>query len=33
VPPGSGLSLERRLRLARFEHAARAEAKRVLRRP
>jgi CelD/BcsL family acetyltransferase involved in cellulose biosynthesis len=33
VPPGGGLSLERRLRLARFEHAARAEAKRLLRRP
>ena len=33
VPPGSGLiSLERRLRLARFEHRARAEAKRLLRR-
>lgn len=33
VPPGAGLiSLERRLRLARFEHRARAEAKRLLRR-
>lgn len=32
VPERSALSLERRLRLARFEHAARAEAKRVLRR-
>jgi len=32
-PPGAGLiSLERRLRLARFEHRARAEAKRLLRR-
>ncbi|MDR7037986.1 CelD/BcsL family acetyltransferase involved in cellulose biosynthesis [Methylobacterium sp. BE186] len=32
-PPGSGgLSLERRLRLARLEEAARAEAKRLLRR-
>ncbi|GJD96571.1 GNAT family N-acetyltransferase [Methylobacterium iners] len=33
LPGGEGgLSLDRRLRLARFEHAARAEAKRVLRR-
>ena len=33
VPPGIGLiSLERRLRLARLEHRARAEAKRLLRR-
>ncbi len=33
LPPGAGLiSLERRLRLARFEHRARAEAKRLLRR-
>ncbi|MEH3119606.1 MAG: GNAT family N-acetyltransferase [Methylorubrum populi] len=33
VPPGAGLiSLERRLRLARFEHRARAEAKRLLGR-
>ncbi|HEX8418071.1 MAG TPA: GNAT family N-acetyltransferase [Methylobacterium sp.] len=32
LPERSALSLERRLRLARFEHAARAEAKRVLRR-
>ncbi|WP_336489100.1 GNAT family N-acetyltransferase [Methylobacterium nigriterrae] len=32
VPPGNALPLDRRLRLARFEHAARAEAKRVLRR-
>lgn len=32
-PPGASLiSLERRLRLARFEHRARAEAKRLLRR-
>lgn len=33
LPPGcGGLSLARRLRLARFEDAARAEAKRLLRR-
>ena len=34
LPPGAGrgLSLERRLRLARFEHDARATAKRALRR-
>ncbi|MFF8800670.1 MULTISPECIES: GNAT family N-acetyltransferase [unclassified Methylobacterium] len=33
VPPGAGLiSLERRLRLARFEYRARAEAKRLLKR-
>lgn len=33
LPPGAGLiSLDRRLRLARFEHRARAEAKRLLRR-
>ncbi|ACB79103.1 conserved hypothetical protein [Methylorubrum populi BJ001] len=33
LPPGAGrISLERRLRLARFEHRARAEAKRLLRR-
>ncbi|KAB1072636.1 GNAT family N-acetyltransferase [Methylobacterium planeticum] len=32
VPPGGALSLDRRLRLARFEHEARAEAKRLLRR-
>lgn len=33
LPPGDHtLSLERRLRLARFEHAARAAAKRALRR-
>ncbi len=34
VPPGGDglVSLERRVRLARFEHAAKAEAKRLLRR-
>lgn len=32
VPERGALSLDRRLRLARFEHSARAEAKRVLRR-
>ena len=33
LPPGNhGLTLERRLRLARFEHQARATAKRALRR-